>query len=344
MNKFEIITKSRPHVVILGAGASLACIADGDKNGNRISAMNGFIHNSGLSDIIAGLDLHTKVDNLEEVYIELDDKIKNGYINESYRIKFEEKIKSYLRKFELPDIPTIYDFIILGLTSKDLIATFNWDPLLVQAINRVSQYTSNIPHFAFLHGNIDVGYCKDHHQLGSIGSKCSICNRLLVPTNLLFPIRNKDYTSDPAIKTSWDDLKTAIGKAYLITIFGYSAPKSDIDAISILKDSWGNVKDRNIEEIEIIDIRDEDSVISSWDDFIHTHHYSYVTNFFDSYLAKFPRRTCDAIFDMFMNCKWLNGDKGFKEGMNFDDILKIVNNLIIDENIKSSNEILINPY
>ena len=40
--KFEHIMKNRPHVVILGAGASVATIPNGDANGKKISVMNDF--------------------------------------------------------------------------------------------------------------------------------------------------------------------------------------------------------------------------------------------------------------------------------------------------------------
>lgn len=65
-----------------------------------------------------------------------------------------------MSSYELPDSPTIYDFLVLSLTEKDLIVTFNWDPLLVQAICRVQRYTSNIPQVAFLHGNVAVVFVK----------------------------------------------------------------------------------------------------------------------------------------------------------------------------------------
>lgn len=63
----------------------------------------------------------------------------------------------------------------------------------------------------------------------------------------------------------------------MVTIFGYSAPKSDVEAIAMLKKAWGAVEDRKFEEIEIVDLCDEDEVIKSWDDFIYTNHYSYQT-------------------------------------------------------------------
>ena len=41
---FELMMKQRPHVVILGAGASVAAIIDGDRNGKKISTVNFFYH------------------------------------------------------------------------------------------------------------------------------------------------------------------------------------------------------------------------------------------------------------------------------------------------------------
>lgn len=73
----------------------------------------------------------------------------------------------------------------------------------------------------------------------------------------------------------------------------------------------GAVEDRKLEEIEIIDMRPEDDVLDSWNEFIHTHHYSYHTDFFDTILGRCPRRSCAATFDRLMNCRFLDGGKGF---------------------------------
>ena len=62
---FEI-ENTRPHVVILGAGATIATIPNGDKNGNPCSVMHGFIHNLGLDTILATVKLNTKSENIEE--------------------------------------------------------------------------------------------------------------------------------------------------------------------------------------------------------------------------------------------------------------------------------------
>ncbi len=342
--KFEFYMKNRPHVVILGAGASCAAIPNGDKNGKWISAMSGFIDKLGLTDIISKVNIETDSDNLEDIYMELDTRSKNEPDCNSVKIELEKVISEYMSSFVLPDEPTIYDFLVMSLTSKDLIATFNWDPFLVQAIARAQRYTNNIPQVAFLHGNVAVGYCADDNIMGNVGSLCR-CGKPLTPMKLLFPIKKKDYTSDVAISKSWKELKNALEKAYMVTIFGYSAPSSDAEAVAMLKQAWGAVDDRKLEEIELVDIREESEVIESWKQFIHTHHYSCHTNFFDTTLARCPRRSCEATFDRLMNCIWLDGSKGFKEGMSFSDIDEKTYKLIAEETAnKGTMKSLSNPY
>lgn len=323
VEEYEYYMKNRPHVVILGAGASCAAIPDGDKYGRKISAMSGFIEKLGLEDILSKVELITESNNLEDIYMELDERGKEEPVCKEVKNELEVAIREYMNGFELPDKATIYDFLVLSLTSKDLIATFNWDPFLVQAIGRVQKYTKNIPQVAFLHGNVAVGYCSKDNIMGNVGMTCR-CGQTLKPTSLLFPIKNKDYTSDIAISKSWKQLKNALKNAYMVTIFGYSAPTSDAEAVAMLKQAWGSVDERKLEEIELIDIRDEEAVIESWNQFIHTHHYSYHTDFFNTTLARCPRRSCEATFDRLMNCIWLDGNKGFKKGMDFSDIDNIV--------------------
>jgi hypothetical protein len=276
--------------------------------------------------------------------MELDERGKEEPVCKEVKNELEVAIREYMNGFELPDKATIYDFLVLSLTSKDLIATFNWDPFLVQAIGRVQKYTKNIPQVAFLHGNVAVGYCSKDNIMGNVGMTCR-CGQTLKPTSLLFPIKNKDYTSDIAISKSWKQLKNALKNAYMVTIFGYSAPTSDAEAVAMLKQAWGSVDERKLEEIELIDIRDEEAVIESWNQFIHTHHYSYHTDFFTTTLARCPRRSCEATFDRLMNCIWLDGNKGFKKGMDFSDIDNIVGFLIDEENRNvGMRKPLSNPY
>jgi len=108
----------------------------------------------------------------------------------------------------------------------------------------------------------------------------------------------------------------------MLTIFGYSAPKTDAEAIKLMKKAWGNIDKRPLEEVSVIDIIDEESMLNTWKDFIHTHHYRYSNSFFDSYLAKFPRRTCETIFATFCLNLFSDGSNGFKENFDWEQLWK----------------------
>ena len=131
----------RSHTVILGAGATIAAIPDGDKNGKSSSVMNGLLKKLNLEEILAGVELQTKSENLEDIYSELFEREECSEIVR----KLEERLYDYFASLELPDAPTIYDFLILSLTNKDCIATFNWDPLRIQAYIRCLKITLNLP-------------------------------------------------------------------------------------------------------------------------------------------------------------------------------------------------------
>ena len=161
---FEI-ENTRPHVVILGAGATIATIPNGDKHGNPCSVMHGFVKNLGLESILANVELCTKSENIEDIYSELYER---GDECKDVREQLEDAIFEYFSKLQLPDDITIYDKIVLALTNKDIIATFNWDPLLIQAYNRARKLTDNLPMLTFLHGNVAAGYCD------KCGKRCSL--------------------------------------------------------------------------------------------------------------------------------------------------------------------------
>ena len=74
--------------------------------------------------------------------MELDERGRKESNCKEVKVELEATIREYMSSFELPNKATIYDFLVLSLTSKDLIATFNWDPFLVQALSRVQKYTA----------------------------------------------------------------------------------------------------------------------------------------------------------------------------------------------------------
>ncbi|MGX2985001.1 hypothetical protein ACWIWK_05995 [Helicobacter sp. 23-1048] len=327
----ELSFKNRPHLVILGAGASVATIPNGDKNGKEISTMNGFIEKIGLSDLLKDIKLKTRSNNLEDIYCEL-------YENKQYndiRIKLEEAIRKEFGSFQIIDEPTIYDFLLLSLRKKDLIATFNWDPLLLQAYQRVVKITNNLPELAFLHGNVSIGSCDNHKVVGVLSEQCPKCGKYFTPSILLYPIKQKDYTTNLYINDFWKKFRNIMKQAYQITVFGYSAPITDIEAKKIMKESWGNNK--TLEEFEFIDIDKEENVICKWKDFIYSHHYQYCNDFFESTLAKFPRRTTESLFDTTMNCYFIDNSKNeFKKDMSFKELQIVIDRLILEEqNVKN---------
>lgn len=113
--------------------------------------------------------------------------------------------------FELPDEPTIYDFLVMSLTNKDLIATFNWDPFLVQAIGRIQKYTDNIPQVAFLHGNVAVGYCSDDKGNMDIDK----INDLMECLGALKEYKDYDKIS---IQLTTEELEVLVGRIYDYTV------------------------------------------------------------------------------------------------------------------------------
>lgn len=329
-DEYEKAYKDRPHVIILGAGASVATIPKGDKNGMKTSVMDGFLERLGMSEIIQELNLETNSENLEDIYSEIADKQEYS----SVRKQLDQSIREYFSSFVIPDAPTIYDFLLLSLRKKDLVATFNWDPLLLQAYQRVLKITDELPELVFLHGNVVVGYCKNHKHGGSINNRCPECGEWFTPSRLLYPISKKNYNNDPYTVNNWDRLKRYLSKAYLVTIFGYSAPKTDIEAIDMLKNAWGHTEQRNMEDYEFIDIKDENELIETWDDFVHTHHYSYTTTFFESSLAKYPRRTTEELFDRTQNNIWTSPLNPFVSNMSFLGLSEAVKKLIVEEKEK----------
>lgn len=94
-----------------------------------------------------------------------------------------------------------------------------------------------------------------------------------------------------------NSLKNRVYATLVVYIFGYSAPVSDKAAIQLMHDAWGGSEKRNMEQFEMIDIRNENEVRNSWDTFVHSHQYEYCTDFFQSSLAQHPRRTSESYFN-----------------------------------------------
>ncbi|MDO8438392.1 MAG: hypothetical protein Q7S69_09625 [Nitrosomonadaceae bacterium] len=324
--EIQQIIAGKPHVVILGAGASYATFPDGDKHGRKLPLMSKFVETLGLGDLINKTGIRFDSNNFEDIYSSIYKRPELLEIRE----ELEDRVWKYFSDMELPDEPTIYDHLVLSLRHKDFIATFNWDPFLVQAIKRNSD-RFKLPRPLFLHGNVAVGYCTDGHMMGNNGGLCHHCHLPLTATNLLYPIGEKNYHLDQFILRQWATLEHLLKHAFMVTIFGYGAPTSDASAIELLKKAWGSIDERSMEEFEIIDVRKEDDLRNTWSPFIHTHHYRVETNFYDSWIANHPRRTHEAYVNQFVDAKFIENNPlpetaGFEELWDWYDKLQVVEN------------------
>jgi len=314
-----------PHIVILGAGASLACFPNGDRYNRKLPLMNNFNEIVGLGELLEdkGIDIH-KI-NFEDFYDNLVSSRKDIELQE----EIENKTFGYFSKMVIRGEPTIYDYLILSLREKDLIASFNWDPMLIQAYRRNIDL-KKLPRICFLHGNVGIGACIKDKCCGYIDQQCSVCGKPFQRVRLLYPIKNKDYTSDPFIKNEWSILKDFLEKAYIVTIFGYSAPETDVAAREIMMDVWRKNTTRELAEIEIIDLKSKRELLKTWGDFIIRQHYGIIDNFRKSYLWRYPRRSCDAFAGATLQQEpW--HENPFPEPHNLNELQTWVKSLIDEE-------------
>jgi hypothetical protein len=292
----------RPHVVVLGAGASRATCLKGDKNGRALPLMGDFVDIVGFKSIFQQWGINPD-QNFEEIFSDLYEK------NEKEKLKqIENLVEEYFDKLELPDKPTIYDHLVLSLREKDLIATFNWDPLLINAYLRNSKAGLKLPRLAFLHGNICIGYCEKDKVAGLAGTKCRICKKMYKRAPLLYPIKKKDYAKDLFIANEWEKLKWGFQNAFMITIFGYSGPKTDAEAIVAMKKAWGDKNQRAMEQTAFITTQSEEEISANWEPFIHTHHYEVHADFYESWIANHPRRTGEAYLNQYLEAKFIDNN------------------------------------
>jgi hypothetical protein len=283
-----------PHVVILGAGASRACCPLGDRNGRKLPLMNDFVEGVGITDIIHRSG-HNPVENFEKVYSEIHQTGNTAILDE-----LDKAIRDYFSRLLLPDIPTLYDCLLLSLRPKDMIVTFNWDPMLPQTYKRWRHLGAVLPEIIFLHGNIDIG----------IDGKKKVCGFMsddhrLTPTRLLYPVEQKNYASDVFIASQWTRAKDYLAGAYQVTVYGYSAPTTDIEAKALLLEAWLNNSSRDLAAIYIVDIRPPSEVMASWSDFIVRDHGAASTDFSHNLLMRHPRRSCESFaFATLQNDPW----------------------------------------
>lgn len=284
----------------------------------ELPLMMNFVEVLNLDKLLHQYDINPPFNDFEAIYSDI--AINDGL--SELRVQIENIIEDYFSSLELPDHPTLYDHLVLSLRPKDVIATFNWDPFLTQAVIRNLQFIKNSPIILFLHGNVTYRFCGDCKVGLPNQLFCNKCGKELEKAPLLYPVKQKDYQTHPVIQSHWNGFRRFLKSAWSFTIFGYSAPKTDIEAVELMKNAWGDVHTRELEQTEVIDIRNEDELVETWTPFIHTHHYDIRNSFYESYIAKFPRRSGEALWAQLMECKWLDPSPFPKDEKNFDALYK----------------------
>ena len=107
-------------------------------------------------------------------------------------------------------------------------------------------------------------------------------------------VKHKNYQSDEYIKSEWTTLQWFLEHAYYVTIFGYSAPSTDIEAKSLMLNVWKKNPTLELAEIDIIDTKNREELEKTWEEFFVRNHYAIIQDVFQSYLFTHPRRSCEA--------------------------------------------------
>ncbi len=328
--EFELLYCRRPHVVIVGAGASRAVM------GEKCPTMDVAIKQIGLEHLLDGIKLQTKSTNLEDIYSEL---FRRGEECKNARIAMENTLYDYFLKVHLPETLTIYDQLILSLTDKDCIISFNWDSLLIQAYNRVSEITQNKPELCFLHGNVGAGFCEECETFGAIQNTCHRCGKRYSRTPLLYPVEQKDYNSNIFIRKQWATARDYISRAGKVSVYGYRAPSSDKEASDILKDAFSHYNGvHRFDEVEIIERPgfNTDEISETWNYFfaLTDYHYSIVDSFYKSGLAVAPRRTIQYQYKRLIEGWWGQPKIRFSAQNSFENVTTLLKPLLDDEEHK----------
>jgi hypothetical protein len=289
--------RPHPHVVILGAGASYAATPQAELHGRQLPLMAHLPETLELRSVLDSKEYSAAKADFEGYY---DSLIRDGRAELSSII--EDRLVLYFNSIQISNKVTLYDRLVLALRRKDVIATFNWDPLLPYAYRR-SGHLKALPALLFLHGNIRLGVCRKDHQLGWNDDRCNKCSEELEPAKLLYPVSTKDYTSDIYLSEQWSHLDWFLSNAYFVTIVGYSAPKTDVDARSRMADKLFSNTLRGLLQVEIVDPKADELIKENLGSVVKGTHYGGCFPMTSSWLFVHPRLSCEALFEATMMMK-----------------------------------------
>ena len=83
-------------------------------------------------------------------------------------------------------------------------------------------------------------------------------------------------------------------RAYFVTIFGYSAPVTDIEAKTLMLEKWRENPTRDLAEIDIVDVRARADLESTWQEFFVRQHFAIWNDVSKTCAFRHVRRSCEA--------------------------------------------------
>lgn len=275
------------HLVILGAGSTIATIPNGDKNGEESYTLANLLKDKTFTSFLEKVQGNFSTNDVEDLCKQLYKEDRPLYY------EFESLVRKKYARLELPEEFTILDRLVLSLTPNDAIVSFNWDDLVIQAYQRMSEYVPEemLPILAFPHGNAQAVYNNKHYT-----SKRIVTSTSWFDSPLNMPVDEIDYKSNIFIKSQWRVLDFFIRNAQMITFFGYRGPDSDEQDLKHLDELFA--KNEICDKIEIID-KDQESAVEvakRLERFKMQPNWLYpCADFWHSTIAKYPRRTLSVL-------------------------------------------------
>jgi hypothetical protein len=326
----ETLNIDVPHVVLLGAGASLASWLDSGEFGPKPLLMNELFTIPGVEESFGAAGAARHGPDFEAEYSAI---VARGGAEEHVQ-RIEGLIRTYFESLLLPETPTLYDYLVLALRRKDIVASFNWDPYLRQAYRRcvvaLGPRAETLPEVVFLHGNVSVGVCSRDKGKGWLGDRCQRCHEPMTSVPLLYPVADKHYAQDPLIQDEWKHVSYEMSRAYQLAVYGYAAPATDIAAKDLLLSAWSRNPFRSLLQVEIINIEDEQTSLNKWAPFVTRDHVTVWDDIRRSTLFRFPRRSCEGFAAANLRCNpWWNNY--FPEAESLDDLVSWLEPLLAEE-------------
>lgn len=312
-----------PLVVIVGAGASVAACKV-DKYGKQVPLLKNIHTVLGLTDDLKEYGFsEEQMADFEILFSDISGK--NEY--KDLQAKLENVISDFFCELTIPDEPTYYDYLVLSLTHKDAIISFNWDPFLIQAYRR-NTCVGNLPELIFPHGNAGVGVCYDCKVKGYANCLCPRCFKKLEKMPLLYPIGKKDYYSKPIIRNEWSRARDVLSRAAGITVYGYGAPVTDVEAVELMKTANMVSQMKDIAPFTIINLpKNEIEQRKKWAEFYDVKMISYCNRFEDTMLWQNPRVSLETLFDAILQQHPRSSEKPFEKFASLKELQDFVDTI-----------------